>query len=114
MCGYLCLQAGVFPLFGGWTARLLSLTFGINVPWPLLSIAGLVVTTALMIRGVGLSIRATWALFLVEFVVTGVLVLNRHRSRRCIRADRRPGRRCPSRQPKPGPGSRSAAGWTPR
>jgi len=75
MCGYLCLQAGVLALFGGWTAHLLSLTFGINVPWPLLSVAGLVVTTALMIRGVGLSIRATWALFLVEFVLTGVLVL---------------------------------------
>jgi len=75
MGGYICLQAGVLALFGGWTSHLLQLWLSVQIPWPILSMLGLLVTTALMVRGVGLSIRATIGLFLIEFVLTGGLVL---------------------------------------
>lgn len=73
--GYICLQAGVAVLFGGWTSTLLEETFGIAVPWPILMIVGIVVCTALMIRGVALSIKATWVLFLVEFCLVLIISL---------------------------------------
>lgn len=77
MSGYWCLQAGVSVLFGGWTSSLLA-DLGIDVPWQLLTVAGVLACTWLMVRGVAISIRATWALFLIEFVIVlaiGVAVL---------------------------------------
>jgi amino acid transporter len=71
--GYVCLQAGVSVLFGGWTASLLSDLFGIAAPWPLLMIIGVVVCTAMMVLGVHLSIRTTWALFLIEFTLVVII-----------------------------------------
>jgi amino acid transporter len=69
MTGYLCLQGGVAVLFGGWSSQLLS-DIGISgVPWELLTVAGVLAVTYLMVRGVHVSIRATWALFLTEFVI---------------------------------------------
>lgn len=75
LVGYLCLQGGVAALFGGWTAQLLSHYLGINVPWPILSIIGVALCTWLMIRGVGLSLKATWILFLTEFVLVLLITL---------------------------------------
>lgn len=66
MTGYWCLQAGVAVLFGGWTAALLS-DIGIDIPWQLLTVAGVLGCTWLMVRGVAVSIKATWVLFLIEF-----------------------------------------------
>lgn len=67
--GYLCLQAGVLVLFGGWTARLLESAFGLAVPWAVLSVVGGAALTVLMVRGVELSLKVTWVFFLVEFVL---------------------------------------------
>lgn len=67
--GYLCLQAGVAVLFGGWTSQLLASWFGINVSWTILTVVGVALCTVMMIRGLALSIKATWALFLVEFIL---------------------------------------------
>lgn len=78
--GYVCLQASVAVLFGGWSARLLADAFGLSVPWPLLTVGGVLLFTLLMVRGVHLSIRTTWILFLIEFILTviiGVTVLVR-------------------------------------
>jgi amino acid transporter len=66
--GYICLQGGVAILFGGWTAALLS-RLGITLPWPLLTVVGVALCTGLMIRGVQISIRTTWLLFLIEFLL---------------------------------------------
>ena len=77
MTGYWCLQAGVAVLFGGWTASLLS-DIGIDIPWQPITIAGVLACTWLMVRGVSVSIRATWLMFLIEFVIVlaiGVAVL---------------------------------------
>jgi len=77
MTGYWCLQAAVAVLFGGWTASLLS-DVGIGVPWQALTVAGVLGCTWLMVRGVSVSIRTTWVLFLIEFVIVvaiGVAVL---------------------------------------
>lgn len=67
--GYLCLQAGVAALFGGWTSQLLSEFLGVTIPWQVITVAGVAVFTWLMVQGVSLSIRATWILFLIEFVI---------------------------------------------
>lgn len=77
MTGYWCLQAAVAVLFGGWTASLLG-DVGIDIPWQLLTVSGVLACTWLMVRGVSVSIRTTWVLFLVEFVIVlaiGVAVL---------------------------------------
>lgn len=77
MAGYWCLQAAVACLWGGWSANLLS-ELGIDIPWQLLTVAGLGLFTYLMVQGVQVSIRTTWILFLVEFVIVlaiGVAVL---------------------------------------
>ncbi len=71
--GYICLQAGVAVLFGGWTASLLSDLFGIAVPWPLLTAIGVIACTVLMVLGVHLSIRTTWVLFLIEFTLVVII-----------------------------------------
>lgn len=73
VAGYICLQAGVLALFGGWTAHLLDMAFGITVPWLLLSVLGLVLTTALMVRGVQMSVRTTWVLFIIEFALVAAV-----------------------------------------
>jgi amino acid transporter len=73
--GYICLQAGVAVLFGGWTSELLKSWFGIEVPWPILMIVGVALCTAMMVRGLALSIKATWALFLVEFILVLLISL---------------------------------------
>lgn len=79
LTGYICLQAGVLALFGGWTSHLLDRAVGVDIPWPLLSLVGVVGLTALMVRGVQISVRATWVLFLSEFVlivlVAGVVLI---------------------------------------
>lgn len=75
LIGYLCLQSAVAALFGGWTAQLLSNYFGISVPWPILTILGVAACTWLMVRGVGLSIKTTWILFLIEFVLVLLIAL---------------------------------------
>lgn len=67
--GYLFLQGAVSVLFGGWTAALIRRHAGIDLPWSLVSVAGVVLCSWTMIRGVGLSIKATWALFLFEFAL---------------------------------------------
>ena len=67
--GYVCLQAGVAALFGGWTSELIHNLTGITVPWPLLTVIGVVVCTWMMVRGVALSIKATLVLFLIEFAL---------------------------------------------
>ncbi|MEJ7690806.1 MAG: APC family permease [Nocardioidaceae bacterium] len=80
LAGYLCLQTGVLALFGGWTSHLIDRAFGFEIPWPLLSVIGMVAVTALMVRGVQMSVRATWVLFLSEFVLVvlvAVVVLMR-------------------------------------
>jgi amino acid transporter len=75
LVGYLCLQSAVAALFGGWTAQLLSHYLGISIPWPILTVLGVIGCTLLMIRGVGLSIKATWILFLVEFILVLLIAL---------------------------------------
>jgi amino acid transporter len=67
--GYLFLQGAVSVLFGGWTAALIRRHTGLDLPWPALALLGTAGCGWLMIRGVGLSIKATWALFLFEFVL---------------------------------------------
>jgi amino acid transporter len=67
--GYLFLQGAVSVLFGGWTAALIRRHAGLDLPWPVLAALGTAGCGWLTIRGVGLSIRATWALFLFEFVL---------------------------------------------
>lgn len=69
LVGYLCLQTGVLALFGGWTSHLIDRAIGVEVPWPILSAVGMVAVTALMVRGVALSVKATWVLFLTEFIL---------------------------------------------
>lgn len=73
--GYICLQGGVAVLFGGWTSSLLSDLFGVTIGWPLLTAIGVIVCTVLMVLGVHLSIRTTWALFLVEFTLVVIISL---------------------------------------
>lgn len=73
--GYLCLQAGVAVLFGGWTSALLASWFGISVSWPVLTVIGVALCTMMMVRGLALSIKATWALFLVEFILVLLISL---------------------------------------
>jgi amino acid transporter len=73
--GYLCLQAGVAVLFGGWTAQLLASWFGIQIAWPILTVIGVALCTVMMVRGLALSIKATWALFLVEFILVLLISL---------------------------------------
>ncbi|MBZ0217336.1 MAG: APC family permease, partial [Fimbriimonadaceae bacterium] len=75
LIGYLCLQSAVAALFGGWTSQLLSAYLGLSVPWLLLTVTGVAVCTAFMVRGVGLSIKATWILFLVEFALVLLIAL---------------------------------------
>jgi amino acid transporter len=75
LIGYLCLQSAVAALFGGWTAQLLSNYLGISLPWPLLTVLGVAACTLLMVRGVGLSIKATWILFLIEFFLVLLIAL---------------------------------------
>lgn len=75
LVGYICLQAAVAALFGGWTAQMLNHYVGIAIPWPILTVIGIAVCTFLMIRGVGLSIKATWILFLIEFVLVLLIAL---------------------------------------
>lgn len=67
--GYLFLQGAVSVLLGGWTAALIHRHAGIDLPWPVLSILGVAACGWLMICGVGLSIKATWGLFLFEFAL---------------------------------------------
>lgn len=71
--GYLFLQGAVTVLFGGWTAALIRRHAGIDLPWWFLGIAAVIVCTWLMIRGVGLSIKATWVLFLFEFALVSAV-----------------------------------------
>lgn len=73
--GYLCLQAGVAVLFGGWGAAVLAEFVGLVVPWQAISIVGVLMFTALMVRGVQLSIRTTWILFLIEFIIVLLVAL---------------------------------------
>lgn len=78
LVGYLCLQAAVAALFGGWTSKIIFDWTGISIAWPILTLLGVAACTALMVRGVSLSIKATWILFLVEFVLVlliGIAVL---------------------------------------
>lgn len=75
LAGYVCLQGGVLALFGGWTSHLIQASTGVSIAWPVLSMVGLILTTALMTRGVGISIRATLILFIVEFVLTSVVCI---------------------------------------
>ena len=75
LVGYICLQAGVAVLFGGWTSELLHAWFGIEIAWPILTIIGVAICTAMMIKGLALSIKATWALFLVEFILVLLIAL---------------------------------------
>ena len=75
LVGYICLQGGIAALFGGWTAQLLRNFLGIDLPWPILSILGVIFCTWLMVRGVALSIKATWVLFLVEFALVLLISL---------------------------------------
>lgn len=75
LVGYVCLQAGVAVLFGGWTSALLESWFGISVSWPILTVVGVALCTAMMIRGLALSIKTTWVLFLVEFVLVLLISL---------------------------------------
>lgn len=75
LCGYLCLQAGVAVLFGGWTASLLESWFGLVVPWPVLTAIGVAACTMMMVRGLALSIKATWVLFLIEFLLVLLISL---------------------------------------
>ncbi len=75
LIGYLCLQSAVAALFGGWTAQLLNNYFGLAVPWPLLTVLGVAVCTGFMVRGVGLSIKTTWILFIIEFVLVLLIAL---------------------------------------
>lgn len=69
LTGYICLQTGVLALFGGWTSHLIDRAIDVEIPWPILSLLGMVGVTALMIRGVALSVKATWVLFLTEFIL---------------------------------------------
>src|SRR5438445_882213 len=69
MVGYVCLQGAVAVLFGGWSSQLLSDWAGISIPWEVLTVVGVLGFTVLMVLGVHLSIRTTWALFLTEFVI---------------------------------------------
>lgn len=73
--GYICLQGGITALFGGWTAKLFHDFLGLDIPWPILSIVGVFICTALMFRGVALSIKATWILFLIEFLLVLAIAL---------------------------------------
>jgi|GEM_PF-4623306 len=75
LIGYLCLQSAVAALFGGWTAQLLNTYLGLAIPWTLLTILGVAICTAFMVRGVGLSIKTTWILFLIEFVLVLLIAL---------------------------------------
>ncbi|MBL9036327.1 MAG: APC family permease [Rhodospirillaceae bacterium] len=75
LVGYLCLQAGVAVLFGGWTAELLQSWFGITVPWTMLTVIGVGICTLMMVRGLALSIKATWILFLIEFILVLLISL---------------------------------------
>lgn len=75
LAGYVCLQGGVLALFGGWTSHLIQVSTGVSIAWPVLSMVGLIITTALMIRGVGISIRATLVLFLIEFALTSAVCI---------------------------------------
>jgi len=75
LAGYILLQAGVLTLAGGWSARLIDNAFGVTIPWPILSLVALVITTALMTRGTQLSIRATLVLFLIEFALVALVTL---------------------------------------
>lgn len=77
MAGYWCLQSAVAALWGGWSSHLLS-NIGVTIPWQILTVLGVALATWLMVRGVQVSIRATWILFLVEFVIVlaiGIAVL---------------------------------------
>jgi amino acid transporter len=71
--GYLLLQVAGSVLLGGWTATLLQEYLGVSLPWPILAVISVAVCTCLMIVGVGLSIRATWVLFLVEFAIVLII-----------------------------------------
>lgn len=73
--GYICLQGGIAALFGGWTSKLLHDYLGVDVGWPLLSVVGVIICTWLMVRGVALSIKATWVLFLIEFALVLIISL---------------------------------------
>ena len=75
LVGYLCLQAGVAVLFGGWAAAVLAEFTGIVIPWQPITILGVLLFTVLMVRGVQLSIRATWVLFLTEFIIVLLVAL---------------------------------------
>jgi amino acid transporter len=75
LVGYICLQGGIAALFGGWTSHLIEMALGIQVSWILLAIIGVAICTWLMVRGVALSIKATWILFLVEFVLVLVIAI---------------------------------------
>lgn len=75
MFAYVCLAGGVLCLFGGWTSHLIDDWTGVTIAWPLFSVVGCAVATLLMVRGVGLSIKATWVLFLIEFIVLVIIIV---------------------------------------
>lgn len=75
LAGYLLLQGAVAVLFGGWTASLLQEYLGVSVPWYVLTVAGVALCTMLMVVGLGLSIKTTWVLFLIEFALVLIVAL---------------------------------------
>lgn len=73
--GYVLAASTVICIFGSWTHDILTRNFSVSVPWPVLSILGAVVFTAIAVRGLRLSTEAAVAFFAFEVLVLLAIAL---------------------------------------
>ncbi|TCI98840.1 APC family permease [Aeromicrobium sp. IC_218] len=72
---YNCLQIGVYGLFGVQTQAALQDLFGLDVPWPVITVVAVVAVYLLGIRGIDLGARVLTVLIVLEAGILSLLAL---------------------------------------